>query len=256
VETLARGGFRRIHVAGLPIAVADVQATVESLTADAKAAVPHAYVFVNGHSATLRRDSAYAGVLRSPEVIPVPDGVPLAIGAFLTGQGRIHRCPGPDLFQASAARAASEGMSFYLLGGGVGVADELAKQLTRCYPGLRIAGLDVPPFGDWSDEDGVAMADAARASGADIVWVGVSAPKQEIWAARWASRIGRPVVCVGAAFDFLSGRKRRAPRWLRALGLEWLFRFSSEPGRMWRRYAIGNCVFIRDLIRNWDRAGD
>jgi N-acetylglucosaminyldiphosphoundecaprenol N-acetyl-beta-D-mannosaminyltransferase len=144
-------------------------------------------------------------------------------------------------------------MSFYLLGGGEGVVEALAAGLTTRHPGLRIAGLGTPPFGAWSDEDSADMAAAAAASGADIVWVGVSAPKQEIWAVRWASTIGHPVVCVGAAFDFLSGRKARAPRWMRTAGLEWLFRLASEPRRVWKRYLIGNAVFMVDLVRYWDR---
>lgn len=242
----------RIHVAGLPIVRADVALTLDLLWADVEGAIPHVYVFVNGYSATLRRQHDYAKVLQSMETIPLPDGASLAWGAWLSGQGRAGRCPGPDFFEAAAARAVQHGTSFYLLGGGSGVVEELARGLKNRHPGLRIAGLATPPFGDWSSDESARMAQAVSVSGADVVWLGVSAPKQEVWAARWAPQIGRPVVCVGAAFDFLSERKPRAPRWMRGGGLEWLFRLMSEPRRVWKRYLVGNVVFMWDLAR-WGR---
>ncbi len=244
--------LERVHVAGLPVARTGIEGVLDELCADARARRARIYALVNGHSATLRREPAYGAVLSAAATVPLADGAPVVLGAWLTGQGRIGRCPGPDLMEAAAARAAGDGTSFYLLGGGEGVAAALAAALTDRHPGLRIAGVVTPPFGEWSDEESALMADAAAVSGASIVWLGVSAPKQEIWAARWAPRIGRPVVCVGAAFDFLSGRKARAPRWMRSVGLEWLFRLLGEPRRLWKRYLVGNAVFIVDLLR-WGR---
>jgi N-acetylglucosaminyldiphosphoundecaprenol N-acetyl-beta-D-mannosaminyltransferase len=242
----------QVYVAGLPVSRAGVVDAIASLWADAYAGVPRVYVLVNAFSATLRRGEAYQAVLAGADTVPLADGAPLAIGAVLTGQGRVGRCPGPDLLEAAAARAAVDGLSFYLLGGGDGVAERLAARLLSRHPGLQVLGIATPPHGDWTDQAGARLAEDAAASGADIVWVGVSAPKQEMWSARWVHRIGRPIVCVGAAFDFLSGAKPRAPRWMRSAGLEWLFRLASEPRRVWRRYLIGNAVFLLDLIR-WGR---
>lgn len=245
--------LEHIHVAGLPVVKADVARALDALWDDARACRPRVYALVNGFSATLRREPAYRALLLAADTVPLADGTPMTVGALLTGQGRISRCPGADLLEAAAARAAAaDGTSFYLLGGGGGVASELATRLSDRHPGLRIAGHATPPFGDWSDEESARLADAVVASEADIVWLGVSAPKQEIWAARWAPRMGLPVVCVGAAFDFLSGRKPRAPRWMRGIGLEWLFRLLSEPRRVWKRYLVGNAVFVLDLLR-WGR---
>lgn len=240
------------YIAGLPVVVGGVPAAVSGLFADAGARAARVYVLVNAYSATLRRDPAYASVLASPDIVPLADGTPLTTGAFLTGQGKIGRCPGPDLMEAAAARAAEDGTSFFLLGGGPGVAEALAEALAARHTGLCIAGTLAPPFGEWSDAGSQAMCAAIRDSGADVVWLGVSAPKQEIWAHRWRVEVGRPIVCVGAAFDFLSGTKARAPRWMRAIGMEWLFRLISEPRRVWRRYLGGNAVFLFDLVR-WGR---
>jgi len=173
----------------------------------------------------------------------------MTVGARLTGQGNVGRCPGPDLLERAAARAATDGTTFFLLGGAPDVADDLGAALAKNHPGIRIAGMVTPPFGEWAEDVCRDLVEQVVASGADILWLGVSAPKQEAWALRWHEELGRPVVCAGAAFDFLSGHKTRAPLWMRRAGLEWLFRLGSEPGRMWRRYLVGNAVFLVDLLR-------
>jgi N-acetylglucosaminyldiphosphoundecaprenol N-acetyl-beta-D-mannosaminyltransferase len=238
-----------MYVAGLPIWNAGLGRVLAALRDDAVERRPRVYVFVNGFSATLARQAAYRDALLSSETVPLVDGFSLVLGALLSGQGRIARCPGPDLMEAAAAAAASDGTSFFLLGGGPGVVEALEEALTTRHPALRIAGAFTPPFTDWDTDESCAMCAAIRRSEADVVWLGVSAPKQEAWACTWHAEIGRPVVCVGAAFDFLSGSKPRAPRWMRAGGIEWLFRLFSEPRRVWRRYLVGNGVFLLDLLR-------
>lgn len=233
---------------------ADVTCALDMLWDDARARRSPVYVFVNGYSATLRRQSAYAGVLASDVIVPLADGAPMTYGAAVTGQGGIGRCPGPDLFEAAASRAAGDGTTFFLLGGHDGVAEQLARRLMERHPGLVVAGTATPPFGTWRDDESAALIEQVKASNADILWLGVSAPKQESWGVRWHEEIGRPIVCVGAAFDFLSGRKKRAPVWMRRIGAEWLFRFGSEPGRLWKRYVAGNVVFLGDLARYRGRA--
>ena len=166
---------------------------------------------MNGYSATLSRDPEYLNVLEGTSTVPLADGFPLIFGARLTSQGGVSRCPGPDLMDHAADRAAIDGTSFFLLGGAGGVAEDLAVALKLRHPGLRIAGTLSPPFGEWDEVISRELVAAVVDSGAEIVWLGVSAPKQEIWAGQWVHDIGRPVVCVGAAFDFLSGRKPRCP---------------------------------------------
>ncbi len=245
----------RVFVAGLPVLRSSPDSLMELLWRDAWDAVPRVYAFVNAYSATLRRKSpAYADMLRGDDwVLPVADGASIAFGARLIRQAGLQRFPGPDLMEQAAARAAGDGTGFYLLGGGPGVASKLAEALRARHSGLNVCGVDTPPSGDWSDEESREMIDRIRAANPAIVWIGVSAPKQEVWAARWCADIHRPIVCVGAAFDFLSGNKRRAPQWMRQAGLEWLFRFGSEPRRLWRRYLAGNSVFLADLVRYRDK---
>ncbi len=237
------------RVAGLRTYDFDVPETVEAIARAANDRRPVVYAFVNAHSAILRRSEPdYADLLESPGVVPVSDGSSMTLGARLFGV-RLKRSPGPDVFEASAATAARSGQAFYLLGSSPETCEKLAQALVQRHPGLHIAGFASPPFGPWSAEDTQRMIEQVRASGADVLWLGVSAPKQEIWAAENAERLGIPIVCVGAAFDFLSGSKGRAPEWVRRMGLEWVHRLASEPGRLWHRYLIGNTRYAADLVR-------
>lgn len=240
----------RRHVAGLAVVPATIETALDALWADVASGRVRTYALVNGYSATLRRESSeYAAMLQSERVVPLPDGIPLALGAWLTGQGGIGRCPGPDLLEAAAARAAADGTTFYLLGGNLGVVERLRDALLDRHPGLMVVGVSTPPFGDWDESASRVMCDDIRRTRADIIWLGVSAPKQETWSLSHLDAIEHPVVCVGAAFDFLSGAKLRAPKWVRTMGMEWLFRLLSEPRRLWRRYLVGNAVFLVDLAR-------
>lgn len=252
--TAANAQCARAFVAGLPVSEADVDQALALLWKDIEQRVPRVYVLVNAYSATLRRQAEYAAVLSHDAVVPLADGASLALGAALVGRERIGRCPGPDLFEQASQRAALDGRRFYLLGGAEGVVDELTAALGERFPGIQIVGTATPPFGVWTDELSRGLVERVRESEADVLWLGVSAPKQEVWALRWHVDVGRPIVCVGAAFDFVSGRKPRAPLWMRRIGAEWLFRLLSEPRRLLWRYLGGNAMFLCDLVRYRDRA--
>jgi len=241
-------------VAGLPVTVADMNQAIGLLWKDVEGRIPRVYVFVNAYSAALRRRDEYRVVLDDDAVVPLADGASITLGAALVGQGRIGRCPGPDLFEQASQRAALDGTRFYLLGGDEGVVEELAAFMRERFSGIRIVGTATPPFGVWTDELSRGLVERVRESGADVLWMGVSAPKQESWAVRWHIDVGRPIVCVGAAFDFLSGRKPRAPLWVRRVNAEWLFRLLSEPRRLLWRYLGGNAVFLFDLMRYRDHS--
>jgi N-acetylglucosaminyldiphosphoundecaprenol N-acetyl-beta-D-mannosaminyltransferase len=128
-------------------------------------------------------------------------------------------------------------------------ADALTSTLAARYPDAALSGTIVPPVAEsWPDDFTHDAVRAVGSSGARIVWVGVSAPKQEIWAIQAAESLTAPVVCVGAALDFLTQTKPRAPVLMRRLGLEWLFRLVAEPRRLWHRYLVGNTVYLWDLV--------
>jgi N-acetylglucosaminyldiphosphoundecaprenol N-acetyl-beta-D-mannosaminyltransferase len=166
-----------------------------------------------------------------------PDGLPIALLGKLRGIP-VQRTCGPDLIDVLCARSVDTGLSHYFYGGKEGVAKKLAENFERKYPGLKIVGYESPPFrgiDDQSDPEAVAR---IRASGADVVWIGLSSPKQDMWMLQHYKQLSQTLIGVGAAFDFHTGEVRRAPRWMQKTMLEWLFRLASEPRRLWRRYLL------------------
>ncbi len=169
--------------------------------------------------------------------IVTPDGMPLVWLCRLAGRDVVSRVYGPDLLLATCEHSVSRGYRHFFYGGAPGVAATLADMLKVRFPGLVIAGTHAPPFhalGDAEIAEHTAMIEAARP---DIVWVGLSTPKQERWMSAFRSRLSVPILIgIGAAFDFHSGTKPQAPYWIQRSGFEWLFRLATEPRRLWPRY--------------------
>ena len=167
-----------------------------------------------------------------------PDGMSIVWLLRLRGCARVERVYGPDLLLAACERSIAAGWRHFFFGGLPGVADLLAQRLQQRFPGLVIAGIMTPPFGPPTPEEDAEAVRTINAARPDIVWVGLSTPKQERWMAAHLGLLAAPVlVGIGAAFDFLSGRKRQAPRWMQRAGLEWFFRLATEPLRLAPRYA-------------------
>lgn len=166
-----------------------------------------------------------------------PDGMAVVWLLKAKGQKHVGRVYGPDLLLSACEHGLAAGWRHYFYGGAPGVAADLAATLQKRFPSLQVAGVCSPPFGRPTAEEQQTLNEQINASGADIVWVGMSSPWQESWMHAERASLQPPVlVGVGAAFDFLTGRKPQAPRWMQVSGLEWLFRFASEPKRLWPRY--------------------
>jgi N-acetylglucosaminyldiphosphoundecaprenol N-acetyl-beta-D-mannosaminyltransferase len=175
--------------------------------------------------------------------LTTPDGMPMVWAGHRAGAAHMRRVYGPDLMLELCQLAARRGWSSFFFGGGPGVPELLAERLTARFPGLRVVGTWSPPFRALTPEEDKAVVDRINRSGADLVWIGLSTPKQERWMADHRD-LPMVMIGVGAAFDFLSGRKRQAPRALQGLGLEWLYRLAHEPRRLWRRYLYRNPRFV------------
>jgi N-acetylglucosaminyldiphosphoundecaprenol N-acetyl-beta-D-mannosaminyltransferase len=175
-----------------------------------------------------------------------PDGMPVVWVARWSGHPNVSRVYGPDLMLALLER---ERHCHFFYGGGPGVAERLAGEMKRKFPKLDVAGYLAPPFAPLEELCTPAAAAAINATHPDIVWVGMSSPKQDLWMARMRSLLEAPVlIAVGAAFDFHTGTVKQAPRWMQRSGLEWFFRLVTEPRRLWRRYLIDNPWFLWDLM--------
>lgn len=196
-----------------------------------------------------RDDVEYRETLERAD-LNVADGMSLVWAMRLSGV-RAQKIAGTDAMRSLTAWAAREGAASFLYGGAPGVAEGVRMVLQESIPGAKIAGVETPPFGP-VDEDEVANAAARiRSSGADLVWVGLGTPKQHLVADRLRSHdAARVILCVGAAFDFISGAKRRPAEWLQRSGLEWAGRLADEPTRLWRRYVVGNSRFVAGVARD------
>jgi N-acetylglucosaminyldiphosphoundecaprenol N-acetyl-beta-D-mannosaminyltransferase len=243
-------------VLGVPVSairMSDAVATIESWIADR---APR-YVCVTGVHGVMesQRDEELRRIHERAGMV-TPDGMPLVWLAHLDGRRHVERVYGPDLMLACCEQSIRSGTRHFFFGGAPGIAARLAARLSARFPGLVVAGTCCPPFRQpTAEEDAqiVATIDAARP---DIVWVGLSTPKQERWMADHVGRVDAPVlVGVGAAFDFHAGVKRQAPRWMQRSGTEWVFRLATEPRRLWRRYLVNNPSFVWRVAQSRMRRG-
>ncbi len=193
---------------------------------------------------TAFREPAFKSVLDSFYWV-LPDGMPSVWIGKMKGARQMTRCYGPNFFRYVFEDSATEPIRHFLCGGKEGVAEELKAAVARKFGNGQVAGTFCPPFREMSDDEFRALADAINRSGANIVWIGISTPKQE----RFAQRLSQFtnvnfIVTVGAAFDFHTDRVAQAPGWLQKMSLEWLFRLTMEPKRLYKRYLKVVPLFI------------
>jgi N-acetylglucosaminyldiphosphoundecaprenol N-acetyl-beta-D-mannosaminyltransferase len=205
---------------------------------------PH-YICVTGmHGVMESQEDEQLRLIHNAAGLVTPDGMPLVWLCRLKGQPRVERVYGPDLMLALCARSQAAGYRHFFYGSSPAVLDALTARLQGRYPGLIVAGTYAPPFRQLEPVEDQRIVEEIKRARADILWVGLSTPKQERWMAEHVERLTVPVLIgVGAAFDFHSGFKRQAPRWMQRHGLEWFFRLLSEPRRLYRRYLTNIPLF-------------
>lgn len=186
---------------------------------------------------------AYCQVVNNAALV-TPDGMPLVWALRLLGNQNATRVYGPDLMLAWCQRASDMQLSIYLYGGTEAMLQQLQQKLRSQFPNLIIAGAHAPPFRELTPAEESQDIERINASGAKVVFIALGCPKQEYWMARQQGQIHAVMIGVGAAFSFHSGEVKQAPRWIMAVGLEWLYRFAVEPRRLWKRYLINNPAFI------------
>lgn len=208
----------------------------------------------NVHSLIAARSDSSVGRSLNGADLSLPDGAPVAWALRRLGFPGQRRVDGPGFMMDCCGLAQSRGYSVFLYGSTRHVQSRLREALRQRFPDLAIAGSWSPPFCPIGENEDGSVVDRLNGSGADIVLVALGAPKQELWMAAHQGSVGAVMVGVGAAFDFHAGVLSRAPEWMQRCGLEWLHRLVQEPRRLWRRYLVGNAVFIvlfgRDLARS------
>ncbi len=244
-----------MDVLGLPLALIDYEGTMEWMDA----AIEHGergYICVAAtHMVMLCQEDEELRQAALGASLNVPDGQPVVWAMNALGADLSERVYGPELMARYCERSAGSDVRMYLYGGrNQGALVQLALNLRRRYPGVKIVGGYSPPFRDLTPEEDDAIVAEINRSRADVVWVGVGAPKREKWMATMRDRLDAPVLIgVGAAFDLHAGLVPQAPPWMQSAGLEWAFRLGREPRRLWRRYARYNPRFVRGFAAQYAR---
>ena len=206
---------------------------------------------INAHSFnTAKKDKLFAEALTNGDVL-IPDGVSIvkACRRIKAKSQPKERIAGWDLFEFEMSKLEKKGGTVMFMGSSQKVLDLIVKRAAKVYPHLKVVTYSPPYKPEFSDEDNTAIIDAINTANPDLLWIGMTAPKQEKWTySHWNElNIHCHVGTIGAVFDFFAGTYKRAPQWWQNHSLEWLYRLLKEPKRMWRRYVLGNPLFLWNI---------
>lgn len=197
-----------------------------------------------------RKDERFRRIVNAAALV-TPDGMPTVWLGRFKGHKDIRRVYGPDLVLAVCAMSEKKGYRHYFYGATPETCRLLESRLKEKFPALNIAGSYAPPFRELTQEEDERIVGEINRLRPDVVWVGLGSPKQDFWMHDHSVKLNASILAgVGAAFDFLSGAKKQAPRWMQRVGLEWFFRLCCEPARLWRRYLVGNPRFVYYLLQD------
>lgn len=233
----------RVRVLSIPVDAWQAPDLIATALAWAEAGEPRTVMYANVHVLnTAYGQPALRAALESADTVYC-DGSGVRLGARLLGQRLPERMTGADWIEDFCAAASAAGTTLFILAGKEGVAATAAERLTARHPGLRIVGTHHGYVGEpAAAESALAAIEAARPQ---LVFAGMGTPVQEAWVTQHRERLGARVLwCVGALFDFVAGVQRRGPPWLVRNHMEWAARLASDPARLWKRYVVGNPLFL------------
>ena len=232
------------RILGVNIAITNMQETVNLIMDHLEDIRGQFICLSNVHTTVMAEKDAEYRKIQNSAFLALPDGSPLALVQRLRGYRSAEQVAGPDLMPALWKATEHTAYSHYFYGSTPETIEALQKNLGSRYPELKIAGMEAPPFRPLTEEEDRQAVERINASGADFVWVGLGAPKQEKWMYEHRGRIHGVMFGVGAGFDFHAGTVKRAPDWMRRHYLEWLYRLVQDPKRLWKRYVQTNGKFL------------
>lgn len=230
-----------VHAIDLPSAADIIESAVREGT--------KGYVCVTSVHGVMeaQRDPQFRDILNHALLV-TPDGMPTVWVGRIQGNSTMKRVFGPDLMLEVCRRSVGTGIRHFLYGGNPGITAELAERLRRRFPGITVVGTFTPPFRPLEPSEQLALERQMDAAPPDVVWVGLSTPKQEKFMAANFRRLPcKVMIGVGAAFDIHTGHVKDAPKWIKNAGLQWAHRLCQEPGRLWKRYLVNNSAFLAAL---------
>lgn len=232
------------RILGVNIAITNMQDATEYILSQIDQIRGSYICLSNVHTTVMsKKDPDYCRV-QNDAFLALPDGSPLVFVQRMRGFSVAERVAGPDLMPAIWKATENTKWKHYFYGSSLETIQALEHNLREKYPGLNIVGLESPPYRPLSEEEESQMIERINASGADFLWVGLGAPKQEIWMNEHQNVFHAVMLGVGAGFDFHAGTVKRAPKWMQDHYLEWLYRLLQDPKRLWKRYVVTNCQFI------------
>jgi N-acetylglucosaminyldiphosphoundecaprenol N-acetyl-beta-D-mannosaminyltransferase len=240
--------IKRVNVLGVGISVLNLPTAVAAV-AEAVRERRKGYICVrDAHGVMLAQEDPGFRRILNEAFLCTPDGMPMVWMGKLRGHREMSRVYGPDLMLEICAWSEKNPCRHFLYGGVPGVAEELRDRLTARFPKLQIVGCYTPPFRPLNAEEEKTLQELVHAAQPDIMWIGLSTPKQEKFMVEFLPKLEVTLMIgVGAAFDFHAGRARQAPRWMQRSGLEWFFRMVTEPRRLGRRYLKNTPLFAWKL---------
>lgn len=250
------GGFRSLrlnlfdtsNILGVRVAVTDMEKTVALMESQLENWRGEYVCVANVHTTvTASEDEAYLKV-QNGAVMVLPDGGPLSAYSRRHDFEEARRVTGPDLMLRLMEISPAKGYRHFFYGSTEETLERMRKRLTVDYPGLQVCGMISPPFRALSPEEDAAIVDKINETNPDFVWVGLGAPKQEIWMNQHQGRVNGLMIGVGAGFDYYAGNIKRAPMWMQKCSLEWLYRLMQDPKRLFMRYFYTNTKFIWNTI--------
>jgi N-acetylglucosaminyldiphosphoundecaprenol N-acetyl-beta-D-mannosaminyltransferase len=243
----------KFEILNVPIDNLTMSEAVEQIVNMAQTRSAIQLCFVNADCVNIAyRDASYRGILTRADMV-LADGIGIRLAGRALNCNIRENVNGTDLFPLLCGALAESGLKLFLLGGRPGVPDAVAAWAQEHYPGLQVCGFQHGYFKAEEEQD---VLDDIRKYGADLLLVAFGVPRQEQWIAKHKVACGAKVaIGVGGLFDFYSGRIPRAPIWMRELGMEWFYRFLKEPRRMWKRYFVGNAIFLSRVFWSRQRSG-
>ena len=245
--------IERCKILGVNLTVTDYNGVIDAICHAVETNNQIRLNFANVHVVmSSQNNQELMDALNHPEALSQPDGMPLVWAMKTYGKKFKDRVYGPDTFELCMKKSGELGLKHFFYGSTEKTLNLLQNNLLEKFSGLIISGLYSPPFRPLNKEEEIDVIRKINESGANIVWVGLGAPKQEIWVDKIAKKLSAPViVAIGAAFDFHAGTVKQAPDWMQNHGLEWLYRLIQEPRRLWFRYLYYNPLYI--LKFTWER---
>lgn len=241
--------LKTCNILGVNINVTNMQETVKVITENLESIKGNYICVSNVHTTIMSYEDEKYKAIQNSGFMALPDGKPLSIVSKKRGFKDAERVTGPDLMEEIFKISEEKGYSHYFYGSTQETLDTLKVKLNNKYPNMKIAGMYSPPFRKLTENEDKDVIENINKENPDFIWIGLGAPKQEIWMMEHKGKVNGLMLGVGAGFDYHAGKIERAPMWMQKYSLEWLFRLNQEPKRLFKRYINTNSKFICLILK-------